>query len=242
MPVDPIVSQPLRAIHPDGREEQITIRLDAPQRVAGGDWSCACALTGPEGYACDSSLHGADGLQALCLALHRLEHGLRTFLADGGRLRFVPAPGDVVEAGEADADWPIDSYFIGLTPRPAPLPVRDDTPAAITAWIDAWNAPAESRAAALDAAIVCHTRYLDPHLAEAVDGRDAIAEHIARFRSMLPHVLEVTRGPDRHHGTSRLSWRLRHPETDALLSTGQMIAQADATGERLAWIAHFVDG
>jgi hypothetical protein len=109
-----IASLDVLAVHVDGTRTPIALRVSAPEQLAADEWRCAVRLDGLHHHLIP--MHGANSVQALCLALRLAATLLRDFTARGGRLL------DAEESADADkADWPLDAYFgwLGTTRAPA---------------------------------------------------------------------------------------------------------------------------
>lgn len=109
-----IASLSLLAIHADGTRTPVAFRVGAPEQVTADEWRCAVRLDGLHDRLVP--MHGADSMQALCLALGLAASLLRHFVAHGGRLL------DAVGADPSDeADWPLEAYFgwLGTSGAPA---------------------------------------------------------------------------------------------------------------------------
>lgn len=99
-----IASIDLLAVDAGGTRTPVALRVDAPVQLSPDEWRCAVRLDGLH----DSlvPIHGADSLQALCLALRLVASLLREFVTQGGRLFNADAGADAVEA-----EWPLEAYF-----------------------------------------------------------------------------------------------------------------------------------
>ena len=108
-----IATLDLLAVHADGTRTPVALRVGAPEQLSVDEWQCAVRLDGLHDHL--RPMHGADSVQALCLALRLAATLLRDFVARGGRL--------LAGEGRADADaadWPLDAYFGWLGPARAP--------------------------------------------------------------------------------------------------------------------------
>jgi hypothetical protein len=112
-----IATLDLLAVHADGTRTPVALRIGAPEQVAAGEWRCAIRLDGLHDHL--RPMHGADSVQALCLALRLAATLLRDFVARGGRLQDRAASADT-DAGADAADWPLEAYFGWLGPARAP--------------------------------------------------------------------------------------------------------------------------
>jgi hypothetical protein len=86
----------------DGSHTPLHIELGRPRPDGRGFWSCRVSFDGNDRYT--KNVHGADSLQAHCLALRMVRLHLELALARGVRL---------VDPGEG-TDFLMDAYFKGL--------------------------------------------------------------------------------------------------------------------------------
>jgi len=93
----PLAEATFRASSSSHRSGTIHIRLDAPRRVATGEWTCSVVATG---LVKRTAVRGEDALQALCLALDFLGTRLYEARRRGVQLAF--------RTGEA---VPLFAYF-----------------------------------------------------------------------------------------------------------------------------------
>ena len=116
-----------------------------------------------------------------------------------------------------------------------------DTTTVLRDYLAGWNAPdADRRHGLLANAVHRDIVYLDPHVAEPVEGLPALESHISHFRLKFQHKLEAALPADVHHNVLRTRWRLKLPEEDEM-SRGILVADIGKDG-RLTRIIHFVDG
>ena len=85
---------------------------------------------------------------------------------------------------------------------------QDDTPAAVTRYMAAWNeTDASARKRLLEQCWDDRAVYVDPNVELA--GREALSQHIAKAQAGRPGArLEFMSGIDRHHNVLRFLWRL----------------------------------
>ena len=82
--------------------------------------------------------------------------------------------------------------------------------------------------------------YLDPHLDKPVGGLSELESHVTSFRAAHPHRLEAALPADALHGVLRTRWRLKHPDSDAVMAQGVLVADVGKDG-RLTRVIHFED-
>jgi hypothetical protein len=88
--------------------------------------------------------------------------------------------------------------------------------------VQAWNSnSADQRRTLLEPILAPDFEYLDLHTPTALRGLDGMLEFLRTFRSRLEHHLQVVSSVDAHHNVFRFTWRLSHPETQAVFSTGE---------------------
>ena len=115
---------------------------------------------------------------------------------------------------------------------------------AARSYLAAWNADdADARFAALIEGALESVVLLDPHARLPLDGRGALAAHIAHVRLSGVRHVDATSELQEHHGVLRFTWRMR--DGDGVMATGLTIAErfvegGDADG-RIARLIHFVD-
>lgn len=99
----------------------------------------------------------------------------------------------------------------------------------VRAYGAAWNeADPVARRTILDEAWAADGVYCDP--STTIEGRDALAEHIAGFQaSMAGHAIETTSGVEEHHGWFRFSWQLRGPDGGTVVD-GFDVGELDGDG------------
>lgn len=107
----------------------------------------------------------------------------------------------------------------------------------IEAYGAAWHEPdPAARAELLARCWAADGAYRDPTV--AIDGREALAEHMGGFQARLPgHRLVLRTAIDEHHRWLRFGWRMLDPGGAAVLE-GLDIGERDADG-RLARIVGF---
>jgi hypothetical protein len=80
----PTVTTPFVFQEPDGRKGTIRVRVGKPYEVSAREWACPVEIRGFERRYPD--MHGANSLQALCLALSVVRSRIDDFVEKGGRL------------------------------------------------------------------------------------------------------------------------------------------------------------
>ena len=101
-----IASLDLLAVHANGTRTRVEFRIGAPEQISLDEWRCEVRLDGLHDAL--HPMHGADSVQALCLALGLAGKLLRDFVARGGRLLDAAVSADPTR----ESDWPIDAYFL----------------------------------------------------------------------------------------------------------------------------------
>jgi hypothetical protein len=106
--------------------------------------------------------------------------------------------------------------------------------------VQAWNSSSENqRRTLLEPILAPDFEYLDLHTPTALRGLEGMLEFLATFRSRLEHHLHVIGDVDAHHNVLRFTWQLSHPDTRAVLSTGEFFGVL--SGERLQNLTGFVN-
>jgi hypothetical protein len=116
--VTQIASVDLIAIDGTGKRSFVAFRIGAPEQLSSDEWQCGVSLEGLHDEL--GSIHGADSLQALSLAMGLASTLLREFVARGGRLVYKPESRETVD----EIDWPLESYFGTLGTHPLPPNTR----------------------------------------------------------------------------------------------------------------------
>ena len=108
----------------------------------------------------------------------------------------------------------------------------------VAAYLAAWNEPdASARRGLLERCWAAAGTYTDPM--SHVDGRDALAAHIAQFQQQMPGArIARTSGIDEHHGRVRFAWSLRPPDGAPPID-GIDIGELDVDGRLRAIIGFF---
>jgi hypothetical protein len=92
-PSDTILEVEYIAVHPDGSESPLFIRIGRPYLVSVDEWACGLGMAGIYDDLADA--HGSDALQALGLAMALLRRLLDGFVERGGRILFKTEREDV---------------------------------------------------------------------------------------------------------------------------------------------------
>ena len=71
-------------VRPNGERLDVAAQLGRPYQTAAGDWACPVSLHPLQSRLVD--IHGANSLQALCLAASLLRSLLRHFTEEGGAI------------------------------------------------------------------------------------------------------------------------------------------------------------
>lgn len=69
------------AVHPDGTEQTISLKVGTPFEVSPGEWACECAMDGYQDHL--HPIHGVDAWQAIQLVF-ALQHQLLSYLEEKG--------------------------------------------------------------------------------------------------------------------------------------------------------------
>ena len=96
---DPIASQKLVQIKPDGARTPVLVSIGRPQPDNKGAWACPMFVEGLDSQ--ERIIHGESSMQALCLAIGMSRFYLKEALRMGNRL---------VDSGE-DSNFDIDVVF-----------------------------------------------------------------------------------------------------------------------------------
>ena len=123
----------------------------------------------------------------------------------GASITLVPENG----AGDPQA-W--RHYLAQLAATAANLHFRDSLPAAVDAYIRAWNEPDDTaRAALLESCWEPAAVFKDGM--GVAEGRDALNAYIAAALRFVPGCrLELAAPPEQCHGVYRFSWIIRQPD------------------------------
>jgi hypothetical protein len=89
-----VATMTLRCIRPNHDPQIVVVSVGEPYENGSGGWACTVALQGL--YARLADIHGADSLQALCLALTLVRDLLEDVLERGGHF-LDPQDGAPVE-------------------------------------------------------------------------------------------------------------------------------------------------
>jgi hypothetical protein len=98
--MDPIATLELVELTPGGERRAIRVEVGRPRIDPGGSWVCPVLITAIDAKVRD--IHGADSMQALCLALGFAHRILQSVLDRGSRL---------VDGSEEEGDFPLAAYF-----------------------------------------------------------------------------------------------------------------------------------
>ncbi len=106
--------------------------------------------------------------------------------------------------------------------------------------IEAWNSKdAQVRRAKLEPVLTPNFEYTDPHVPETLPNIEAMLEFLTTFHSRIEHHLELIGAIDAHHHVFRFDWRLRHPVTNDVRSSGTFIGMLE--GERIRRLIGFLN-
>jgi hypothetical protein len=92
-----------------GTQHQLTLSVGIPEERDPDEWACKLTVTGPE--LTGGWVSGADGFQALSLALRYARSQLEALVERGAQLGIAVAPG---EGPVWDSPAVIEAYFGGL--------------------------------------------------------------------------------------------------------------------------------
>jgi hypothetical protein len=83
-------------LFPDGRRENVCLKIGIPCQVQEGDWACPCELEGFEPRYPD--IRGETSLQTLCLTIRLIRLRLADFQKKGGKVCFPGIPDEPLNA------------------------------------------------------------------------------------------------------------------------------------------------
>lgn len=124
-------------------------------------------------------------------------------------------------------------YLAQLASSAASLHFAESLPAAVNAYIRAWNEtdPA-ARAALLESCWEPHAVFKDGM--GVADGRDALHAYIAAAQQFVPGFhLELAAPPEQCHGVYRFSWLIRKPDGSPM-ARGSNFGQLSLAGRFLS--------